>query len=82
MHSSPVVLLALIFSFVIVLVWLNLRSKRIERREEREGCSEDIDRELAQLRDRVENLERIVTDDRYRLEREFDSLETAPKRSG
>lgn len=82
MHSSPVVLLALIFSFVIVLVWLNLRSKRIERREEREGCSEDIDRELAQLRDRVENLERIVTDDRYRLDREFDSLETAPKRSG
>lgn len=75
------VLLTLIFGFVIVLRWQSLRSKR----NHHERSSEEIDRvdrELAELRERVKTLERIVTDDRYRLEREFDNLETPARRSG
>lgn len=35
---------------------------------------EDTDKEIAQLKARVETLERIVTDDKYQLNKEFDNL--------
>ena len=53
----------------------HLRRKGSSEREQR------LERELAELRDRVETLERIVTDRRYDLNREFENLDRA-SRSG
>ena len=79
--SFVLILLAMIFGFVIVLRWQSQRTKQ-DRRKLRDQRGDEIDRELAELRERVKTLERIVTDDRYRLEREFDRLETPARRSG
>ena len=74
-------MLAMIFGFVIVLRWQSLRSKHGHHKRSGED-TDRVDRELSELRERVKTLERIVTDDRYRLEREFDNLETPARRSG
>ena len=55
------------------------RSREDERRDE---GYEEMTRELTQLRERVETLERIVTDDRYGLNREFENLDQDARRSG
>jgi len=50
------------------------RHKHSGQRDER------TERELAELRDRVETLERIVTDGRYTLDQEFERLEDGGSR--
>ena len=50
----------------------HLKSKRA--REEGE-VSESVAMELDELRERIETLEKIVTDDRYHLEKEINNLE-------
>ena len=72
MPWSMVVLIIVVMSLSIPLYALHVKSLR--RRTDTSERDEQVDRELATLRDRVETLERIVTDRRYGLDREFERL--------
>lgn len=48
---------------------------KTRRYEARQAPNDDVDAELDALRKRVAVLEEIVTDDRYRLNREIEHLE-------
>lgn len=70
--------------FLIVAMSLSIPLLKIWTSHARRGKAHDgagetrvasVEGELAELRERVETLERIVTDDRHRLEREFDRLD-------
>ena len=72
MPWSMVVLIIVVMSLSIPLYALRVKSTR--RRTGASERDEQFDRELTALRDRVETLERIVTDRRYGLDREFERL--------
>ena len=69
-----------VFAFVILItiiaggihltkLWINGRAKGNDAR------AQSLEREVDELRERVETLERIVTDDKYTLDREIEKLE-------
>lgn len=83
---------AMVFLFILAIIALSMsvplskiwsRHLREMREADRRGDA-DIEAEFAELRDRVEVLERIVTDERRGLDREFDRLdaERGPNGSG
>ncbi len=67
--------------FLIVAMALSIPLLRIWTTQRRRLNKHDAERdqagavELAELRERVNNLERIVTDEGYRLDREFKHLD-------
>ena len=73
--TAVVLIVALSFSIPLVKIWTNH-----QRRHRKQDSADDarvgsVEAELAELRERVETLERIVTDDRHHLNREFDRLD-------
>lgn len=70
-----------VFTFVLLLVAIVMFAKiiqsYIERRQEKDASGEDIEETLARidvLEERIRVLERIITENRYDLKREIDSL--------
>lgn len=70
-----------VFTFVVIVVLIGCGSGVLnnylknQRERERSAVSEDATSELELLRERVEVLERIVTDEKYHLAKELDRLE-------
>ena len=70
-----------VFTFVLVIVIVSCGSGVVNNylKNRREVAQLDVDdgvyQELSSLRERVEVLERIITDEKYNLERELDQLE-------
>ena len=70
-----------VFTFVVIVVLIGCGSGVLnnylknQRERERSAVSEDAASELELLRERVEVLERIVTDEKYHLAKELDRLE-------
>ena len=69
-----------VFLFVILITIIggsiHLTKLWIRRRAKGYGVrAESLEREVDELRERVEALERIVTDDKYALDREIEKLE-------
>ncbi len=69
-----------VFAFVILITiiggGIHLTKLWIYRRAKGNGArAESLEREVNELRERVEALERIVTDDKYALDREIEKLE-------
>ena len=70
---SVIVLLIVVGSLAFLA---SSRNKRRRRRDAQGSQREEqLQQEVSDLRQRVETLERIVTDRRYNLEREFDALQ-------
>jgi len=67
-----------VFSFVVALTAMylvyELGTKWLEARRHRPEALERMEQSMADLRDRIETLERIVTDQRETLRRKFDEL--------
>ena len=57
-------------AFVLVLTWMKRRENHPADSQEQAA----LRRELAQLRERVQTLEKIVTDSSYDLSREIETL--------
>lgn len=72
--TACVLIVALSFSVPLMKIWTNYQ----RRRQTRDGVDDarvgSVEAELSALRERVETLERILTDERHRLDREFDRL--------
>ena len=70
-----------VFTFVVIVVLIGCGSgvlnNYLKNQRERENSTvdEDVASELELLRERIEVLERIVTDEKYHLEKELDRLE-------
>ena len=52
---------------------------KTQRAMARSGPSEEVQAEIDRLRERVEVLEKIVTDEKYQLSKELDRLEGSPR---
>jgi len=65
-----------VLAIVLVGMFFKLLQKRMDRRHENEtaGESNELRARLAELEERIQVLERIVTDDRADLKREFRDL--------
>lgn len=70
-----------VFTFVIIVVLIGCGSgvinnyMRNQRNKNKLTVDEDAQQELAELRERIEILEKIVTDEKYQLQRDLDRLE-------
>ncbi len=70
-----------VFTFVIIVVLIGCGSGVInnymknQRNRNKVTIDEDAQQELAELRERIEILEKIVTDEKYQLQRDLDHLE-------
>jgi hypothetical protein len=70
-----------VFTFVIIVVIVGCGSGVLmeylkNKREASTGeVDEGVQQDLASLRERIEVLERIVTDEKYHLKKELDQLE-------
>lgn len=70
-----------VFTFVIIVVLIGCGSgvinnyMRNQRNKNKLTVDEDAQQELAELRERIEILEKIVTDEKYQLQRDLDHLE-------
>ena len=82
MTMPTAIFLIVAMSLCIPLYALRVKAQSRRGNQRSNEREEQIDRELAALRDRVETLERIVTDGRYDLDREFDNLRAGARRSG
>ena len=81
MTWSTAVFLIVAMTMAIPLYAIHVQKHKHRRRKGTSEREERLERELAELRDRVETLERIVTDRRYDLDKEFEDLDRA-SRSG
>ncbi|MCY3811921.1 MAG: hypothetical protein OXH15_09015 [Gammaproteobacteria bacterium] len=68
-------IVAMSLSIPLLKIWTNHQRKRRAHADVDEARVGSVETELDELRERVETLERIVTDERHRLEREFDQLD-------
>lgn len=70
-----------VFLFVIMVVLIGCGSGVLnnylknQRERDKYSVNEDVAVELSALRERIEVLERIVTDEKYHLSKELDRLE-------
>ena len=70
-----------VFTFVIIIVVIGCGTGVLteyfknKRQAAAFGPDEDVYEELDRLRERVEVLEKIVTDEKYQLKKELDQLE-------
>lgn len=70
-----------VFTFVIIVVLIGCGSGVInnymknQRNRTKVSIDEDAQQELVELRGRIEILEKIVTDEKYQLQRDLDHLE-------
>ena len=68
-------IVAMSLSIPLLKIWTSHARKRQAKGGADETRVASVEGELDELRERVETLERIVTDERHRLEREFDQLD-------
>lgn len=73
MNTSTLALLIPIFAIVggYVVAIMKIRNKSVGLSREQEAGNQALRAELASLRQRIEVLEQLVTDDDYQLKREF-----------
>ena len=78
--NSDVIIVSIVFGSVVLIIAMGIfggiaasKAKAKARREERTEEDEHLAR-LAELEERIEVLERIVTDDKYELKRRFRNL--------
>jgi len=68
------IFLIVAMSLLIPLYALRTKAQRGKRGRQDDEREQRFQREIDELRDRVATLERIVTDGRYHLDREFEKL--------
>ena len=73
--TATVLIVALSFSIPLMKIWTNHQRRRKTHESVDDARVGSVEAELAELRERVETLERIVTDERHHLDREFDRLD-------
>lgn len=72
-----VLVAAMIFAVPLLAIWTRRPRQRHRDDDQRDEVLEALETEVLALRERIETLETIVTDERYTLESEFEDLESS-----
>ncbi|WP_299074891.1 hypothetical protein [uncultured Paraglaciecola sp.] len=75
MNLTAIAIVALVCWAIVELVNGPKGKKKEQKNTEQVNTINDLEREVAALRDRIETLEKIVTDEKYDLNRQFNDLE-------
>ena len=74
MNITAIVIVAIVCWAIVELVNGSKNKKKDKKDAEQVNLASDVERQLAAMRERIETLEKIVTDEKYDLNRQFDDL--------
>jgi hypothetical protein len=74
MNMTAIAIVALVCWAIVELVNGPKGKKKDKKDTAQVNLTNDLEREVAAMRDRIETLEKIVTDEKYDLNRQFDDL--------
>lgn len=74
MNITAIAIVAIVCGSIVALVNGAKDKKKDKKYMEKSNLTNELEREVIALRERVETLERIVTDEKYDLHRQFDDL--------
>lgn len=74
MNITAIVIVAIICWAIVELVNGSKNKKKDKKESESINQTSHLEREMATMRERIETLEKIVTDEKYDLNRQFDDL--------
>lgn len=74
MNMTAIAIVALVCWAIVELVNGPKGKKKDKKNINQVNLTNDLEREVATMRERIETLEKIVTDEKYDLHRQFDDL--------
>lgn len=74
MNMTAIAIVALVCWAIVELVNGPKSKKKDKKVVDQVNQTNDLEHEVAAMRDRIETLEKIVTDEKYDLNRQFDDL--------
>jgi len=74
MNITAIAIVALVCWAIVELVNGPKGKKKDKKNADQVNLTHDLEREVAAMRERIETLEKIVTDEKYDLNRQFDDL--------
>ena len=74
MNITAIAIVALVCWAIVELVNGPKGKKKDKKDADQVNLTHDLEREVAAMRERIETLEKIVTDEKYDLNRQFDDL--------
>lgn len=74
MNITAIVIVAIVCWAIVELVNGSKNKKKDKKDSEQVNLASDVERQLQAMRERIETLEKIVTDEKYDLNRQFDDL--------
>ena len=74
MNITAIVIVAVICWAIVELVNGSKGKKKDKKDADQINLTNDLERDMAIMRERIEVLEKIVTDEKYDLNRKFDDL--------
>lgn len=74
MNITAIAIVALVCWAIVELVNGPRSKKKDKKDDDRINLTNDLEREVVAMRERIETLEKIVTDEKYDLNRQFSDL--------
>ena len=74
MNITAIAIVALVCWAIVELVNGPRGKKKDKKNADQINLTNDLEREVSIMRERIETLEKIVTDEKYDLNRQFDDL--------
>ncbi|WP_339725258.1 hypothetical protein [uncultured Paraglaciecola sp.] len=74
MNITAIAIVALVCWAIVELVNGPKGKKKDKKDADQVNLTNDLEREVAAMRERIQTLEKIVTDEKYDLNRQFDDL--------
>ena len=74
MNITAIAIVALVCWAIVELVNVTKGKKKDKKDAAQINITNDLEREVEAMRERIETLEKIVTDEKYDLNRQFDDL--------
>jgi phage shock protein B len=74
MNITAIVIVAVICWAIVELVNGPKGKKKDKKEADQVNLAHNLERDMAVMRERIETLEKIVTDEKYDLNRQFDDL--------
>lgn len=74
MNITAIVIVAVICWAIVELVNGPRGKKKDKKEADQVNLAHNLERDMAVMRERIETLEKIVTDEKYDLNRQFDDL--------
>ncbi|MEO9946145.1 MAG: hypothetical protein ABJH28_15250 [Paraglaciecola sp.] len=74
MNLTAIIIVAIVCWAIVELVNGPKGKKKDKSNSKQAAATDELQRDIATMRERIETLEKIVTDEKYDLNRQFDDL--------